>query len=94
MADMFAGCGGFSLGMEKAGFTPWFVNEIEPVFSSTYKYNHKLSDKHYYIGDIRELNTKIREYDRLLKDIDIVIGGPPCQGFSMANRQRIIDLNW
>ena len=28
MADMFAGCGGFSLGMEKAGFTPWFVNEI------------------------------------------------------------------
>jgi DNA (cytosine-5)-methyltransferase 1 len=91
MADMFAGCGGFSLGMEKAGFTPWFVNEIEPVFCSTYKYNHKLSDKHYYIGDIRELNTKIREYDRLLKDIDIVIGGPPCQGFSMANRQRIID---
>ena len=31
MADMFAGCGGFSLGMEKAGFTPWFVNEIEPI---------------------------------------------------------------
>ena len=91
MADMFAGCGGFSLGMEKAGFIPWFVNEIEPVFCSTYKFNHKLSDDHYFIGDIRELNTRIGDYDKILKDIDIVIGGPPCQGFSMANRQRIID---
>ena len=91
MADMFAGCGGFSLGMEKAGFTPWFVNEIVPGFCSTYKYNHHLSDEHYFVGDIRELNSKIEEYDKILKNIDIVIGGPPCQGFSMANRQRIID---
>ena len=91
MADMFAGCGGFSLGMEKAGFTPWFVNEIVPEFCSTYKFNHNLSDEHYYVGDIRELNSKIGEYDKILKSIDIVIGGPPCQGFSMANRQRIID---
>ena len=91
MADMFAGCGGFSLGMENAGFTPWFVNEIVPGFCSTYKFNHKLSDEHYFIGDIRELNTKIEGFGNILKSIDIVIGGPPCQGFSMANRQRIID---
>lgn len=91
MADMFAGCGGFSLGMEKAGFTPWFVNEIVPEFCATYKYNHGLKDDHYFVGDIRDLNSRIEEYDSLLKDIDIVIGGPPCQGFSMANRQRIID---
>lgn len=91
MADMFAGCGGFSLGMEKAGFTPWFVNEIEPSFCSTYKFNHNLSDEHYFVGDIRKLNSIISDYDNILSDIDIVVGGPPCQGFSMANRQRIID---
>lgn len=91
MADMFAGCGGFSLGMEKAGFTSWFVNEIEPGFCATYQYNHILSNEHYFIGDIRELNARIGEFEKYLKDIDIVIGGPPCQGFSMANRQRIID---
>lgn len=91
MADVFAGCGGFSLGMEKAGFTPWFVNEIVPEFCSTYQYNHNLSDEHYYVGDIRVLNNSIEDYSSILKNIDIVIGGPPCQGFSMANRQRIID---
>lgn len=92
MVDLFAGCGGLSTGLEQAGFTPWFVNEIEPNFCNTYKRNHpKLSDDHYYVGDINKLNENIEEYRHLLKDISIVCGGPPCQGFSMANRQRIID---
>ena len=52
LVDLFAGCGGLSTGMEQAGFTPWFVNEIVPTFCNTYKCNHKLPDRHYYIGDI------------------------------------------
>lgn len=91
MADLFAGCGGLSLGLEQAGFTPWFVNEIMPGFCETYKRNHSLSDDHYYIGDINELNKHLDEYKEYIGDLDLVCGGPPCQGFSMANRQRLLD---
>lgn len=89
--DLFAGCGGLSLGLEQAGFTPWFVNEIVEQFANTYKANHQLSDEHYFIGDIASLNEHIDEYKELLTDVTLVCGGPPCQGFSMANRQRILD---
>ena len=91
MVDLFAGCGGLSLGLEQAGFTPWFVNEIVETFCNTYKKNHELSDDHYYVGDINELNSNIEKYEEYLTDITLVCGGPPCQGFSMANRQRILD---
>lgn len=91
MADLFAGCGGLSLGLEQAGFSPCFVNEIEPTFCSTYKYNHSLSEDHYFVGDIKDLNENIDKYDKYITDLDLVCGGPPCQGFSMANRQRVID---
>lgn len=89
--DLFAGCGGLSLGLQQAGFTPWFVNEIVEQFCNTYKRNHNLSDKHYFVGDIAELNKHLDDYSELLSDITLVCGGPPCQGFSMANRQRILD---
>ena len=89
--DLFAGCGGLSLGLQQAGFTPWFVNEIVEQYCNTYKFNHDLSDDHYFVGDIAELNTKLDDYKEILSDITLVCGGPPCQGFSMANRQRILD---
>ena len=91
LIDLFAGCGGLSLGMEQAGFEPVFVNEINATFCETYINNHRLSRDRYYIGDINQLNAEIEKYLPLFKDVDIVCGGPPCQGFSMANRQRIID---
>ncbi len=91
MVDLFAGCGGLSLGLEQAGFTSWFVNEIVEHFANTYKFNHNLSEDHYFIGDIVTLNQHLDDYKEMITDITLVCGGPPCQGFSMANRQRILD---
>lgn len=93
--DLFAGCGGLSLGLEQAGFEVVFMNEIVETYASTYLANHNLKEGQYFIGDINELNKCLGEYSDILKNLDkpitLVCGGPPCQGFSMANRQRIID---
>lgn len=93
--DLFAGCGGLSLGLEQAGFQSIFFNEIMPVYASTYMANRKIKKGHYYIGDINKLNEEIDKYKRIWEGIeggvDLVCGGPPCQGFSNANRQRVID---
>ena len=89
--DLFAGAGGLSCGLEQAGFTPCFVNEIVPAYCQTYIANHNLSKEQYFIGDINELNKCIDVYAKFLNGATLVCGGPPCQGFSMANRQRVID---
>ena len=95
LVDLFAGCGGLSLGFEQAGFTVVFMNEIVKTFAYTYLANHNLKEGQYFIGDINELNECLERYIHILKNPDkpitLVCGGPPCQGFSMANRQRIID---
>lgn len=89
--DLFAGCGGLSLGLEQAGFNPILVNEIIPQFCETYRLNRNLEKRNCFVGDICELNRNISESSSQFEGIPLVCGGPPCQGFSMANRQRIID---
>ena len=93
--DLFAGCGGLSLGIEQAGFHSIFFNEIMPVYASTYLKNRNIPEGNYFIGDINELNNKLADYSHIWENepggVDLVCGGPPCQGFSMANRQRVID---
>ena len=88
--DLFAGCGGLSLGMEQAGFSPIFANEIWEPAATTYRRNRGLSEKQVFVGDINYLVEHLSDF-KLPKRVDMVCGGPPCQGFSMANRQRVID---
>jgi DNA (cytosine-5)-methyltransferase 1 len=81
--DLFSGCGGFSHGFIQAGFeVVGFVEYWKPAIK-TYKLNHPNS-KH--IGtDITKISDEtIKEYEN---KIDVIIGGPPCQGFSMAGKR-------
>lgn len=89
--DLFAGAGGLSLGLEQAGFDVVFANEINSTCAETYLYNRNLSSDQMFVGDINDLIKNIDKYKKYFKDVSLVCGGPPCQGFSMANRQRLID---
>lgn len=88
--DFFAGAGGLSCGFTKAGYRVVFANDFEEVCIQTYKYNHpEMPSKNIVEGDIRNIVKNINEY--ISGPVDVVVGGPPCQGFSSANKQRIID---
>ena len=88
--DFFCGAGGLSLGFSQEGYQIDLANDYEDVCIETFKYNHpEVPDNRVVLGDIREIVDHLEHY--IGNDIDIVIGGPPCQGFSSANQQRIID---
>ena len=90
LVDFFCGAGGLSLGFIQEGFSVKLANDIEDVCIETYKYNHpELPSEKLIKGDIKEIIDNIQ--DHISDEIDVVVGGPPCQGFSEANRQRIID---
>ena len=90
MVDFFAGAGGLSCGFTQAGFKVRFANDFEDVCVRTFRFNHpELPSNKVLKEDIRKIVDNIDGY--IDEDIDIVVGGPPCQGFSSANQQRIID---
>ena len=77
--DLFAGCGGLSLGLEQAGFQPRFMNELVPAYAETYIRNHSLTLNRCFIGDIHDLLTQFDKLKGLFKGVRLVCGGPPCQ---------------
>ena len=90
MVDFFAGAGGLSCGFTHAGFRVCFANDFEEVCVRTYRYNHpELPAKQVLKEDIRKIVNNIEDY--VSEDVDVVVGGPPCQSFSSANQRRIID---
>lgn len=91
MIDLFCGAGGLSLGFTQNGFITSLANDIEPSCVDTYAHNHPETPReHIILGDINDIIANLKSLQRF-DTVDVVVGGPPCQGFSMANRQRIID---
>jgi DNA (cytosine-5)-methyltransferase 1 len=80
--DLFAGAGGFSVGFSQAGFHPAVAVESDLWASDTYRYNH--SRTKVVSADIKTISALDLSLDNL-STISGIIGGPPCQGFSIAN---------
>ncbi len=79
--SLFSGAGGLDIGFHDAGFTIVECNEIEPAFAATLRENSKPNSR---LEGTNIICSDIKKYDPSLKDIDFIIGGPPCQTFSAA----------
>jgi DNA (cytosine-5)-methyltransferase 1 len=88
--DFFCGAGGLSLGFSQEGFQIDLANDYDSSCIETFRYNHwEVPEERIILGDIKKVVDDIEDF--VTNNIDVVTGGPPCQGFSTANQQRIID---
>lgn len=91
--DLFAGCGGMSLGLEAAGFDIVGSVEIDPIHALVHHFNFPYGVT--LCQDISQLKSRdllAQIGERGIKgEIDLIAGGPPCQGFSMMGKRQIDD---
>ena len=89
--DLFAGAGGLSCGLEMAEFHSLFASDIHQVYCDTYQHNHP--ETYIYRKDIRDLPAEeITSITGLRPgELDLLAGGPPCQGFSINAPIRTMD---
>ncbi len=87
--DLFSGAGGLTIALRDSGFDVLMANEIDPTFAKTHEYNFPnipLINKDIREVTIEEIQTVLRG-----KAIDLVVGGPPCQGFSVFGKRRFVN---
>ena len=87
--DLFSGCGGLSLGFEMAGFAGILAIDNWKDALTTYAYNRKGART--LCGDLATLDPYKIKAEYYISDVDVIIGGPPCQGFSVAGKRIIED---
>lgn len=101
--DLFAGCGGISLGFHAAGFNMVGAVEIDPAASKSHALNfhfHKdrdLFEAHSKPRDIREIEPEelLQEFGLVGKiedQVDVIVGGPPCQAFARVGRAKLREV--
>ena len=102
IVDLFCGAGGMSEGILQAGMNILFSSDINTDVEKTYTNRHHQlgykqgADTYFYRSDIRELTGKIimekinslKNIKEKCSEIDVVFGGPPCQGFSRAGKRK------
>jgi len=86
--DLFAGVGGLSLGFKMAGFDIVLANEFDESIAKSYKYNHPETEV--IVEDITKISHK-DVFNKFKEKIEVVIGGPPCQGFSQKGQRKSIN---
>lgn len=87
--SLYCGAGGIDEGLKQSGIKTTLAIDINNDCCETMKLNH----------DCEIINGKVKDYEKSLKGFDIIVGGPPCQDFSRANKNRDfnsceIDLFW
>lgn len=99
--DIFAGCGGLSLGLHNAGWEGLFAIEKSKDAFATLEYNLIEKRKHFCWNEWlpqteHDINEVIKVYkkdlEKLAGKVNLVVGGPPCQGFSMAGQRKKNDI--
>ena len=98
--DLFAGCGGLSLGLELAGFKTLLFSELNADAADTFAANHMDAERCGNITDLTKNDCSLLR-DRLeswkkekgIRKVDLVCGGPPCQGYSGIGHRRTFKLN-
>jgi DNA (cytosine-5)-methyltransferase 1 len=88
--DLFCGAGGFTIGLERSGWAPLLGIDINRHAAASHRHNFPsvpyVSED---LGDDRARAALASQFDG--KDLAIVVGGPPCQGFSMFGRRRFVN---
>lgn len=82
VVDLFSGVGGLSLGFKENGFDLVFANDIDENASKTFLHNHP--ETPFHLGDVKEIDEKLLNEKIGNKKVDVLVGGVPCQSFSMV----------
>ncbi len=91
VVDFFCGAGGLSYGFIQENFKIVLANDNDEECIETYKFNHpEILPSKIILDDIKKIIPNLKKY-LINKKVDVVVGGPPCQGFSNVNQQRIIN---